>query len=168
MYLFQLRKSWKTKWALEETRSGSTGLEGNFVGWWVCFIPRSTEPHQVGPPAPCLCLVLSCSLTALSPANMSLTYGHHMVLLRRSEGLWNSLWRLESVLLRPLVLPLSLDWERSLSLVHFLSKLTKESSEVPGAGSWSSPKGPPQGLPGSLIIGLLGGASEIQKDLFCN
>lgn len=66
---------------------------------------------------------------------MSLTYGHHMVLLRRSEGLWNSLWRLESVLLRPLVLPLSLDWERSLSLVHFLSKLTKESSEVPGAGS---------------------------------
>lgn len=87
---------------------------------------------------------------------MSLTYGHHMVLLRRSEGLWNSLWRLESVLLRPLVLPLSLNWERSLSLVHFLSKLTKESSEVPGAGSWSSPKGPPQGLPGSLIIGLLG------------
>lgn len=72
------------------------------------------------------------------------------------------------MLLRPLVLPLSLNWERSLSLVHFLPKLTKESSKVPGAGSWSSPKGPPQGFPGSLIVGFLDGASEIQKDLFCN
>ena len=72
------------------------------------------------------------------------------------------------MLLRPLVLPLALNWERSLSLVHFLPKLTKESNEIPGVGSWSSPKGPPQGLPGSLIVGLLDGASETQKDLLCS
>lgn len=59
-------------------------------------------------------------------------------------------------------------WERSLCLVHILPKLTKESPGVPGAGPWSSPKGPPLGLPGSLILGLLGGASETQKDQFCS
>lgn len=111
----------------------------------------------MGPHAPCLCLVLSCSL---SDSSVPCEYESH---LRPPHGSPQEVRGAVELTLEigigvaeaPCSAP-SLNWERSLSLVHFLSKLTKESSEVPGAGSWSSPKGPPQGLPGSLIIGLLG------------
>ena len=172
--MFQLRKSFleKTKRALEETR------------WLAAQVLRAalqvddfiSSPGRLGSVRwgrvlPCLCLVLSCSLSdssfPLYSVDVNLTYNHLTVFLRRRKGLWNPPWRSQPALLWQLVLPLPMKWERSRYLVHILPKLTKGSPRVPGVGPWSSPEGPPQGLPGSLILGLLDGPSEIQKDQFC-